>query len=171
MRILKRILLGLLAVFLLLLLLIFVGEPVTWHWRVRRDSIATLSAAKTTNDLQQAVGGLGIFIPIRDGSWIAIRYRDTHAGRIASLAVARDSDGSWFESDHHFCGAFAGYRHERQSVQELRSELAKLGETNTNLKTSARSDTATALDAIHSAASLEDGRQQLSKLGFEPLKR
>jgi hypothetical protein len=171
MHIFKRILLGLLAVLLLLLLLVFVVEPMTWHWRVRRESIATLSAAKTTNELQQAVGGLGIFIPIRDGSWIAIRYRDTHAGRIASLAVARDSGGSWFESDYHFCGAFAGYRHERRSMEEIRSELAKLGETDTNLTTRARSDTAAALDATYSAASLEDGRQQLSKLGFEPLKK
>jgi hypothetical protein len=169
MRIFKRILFGLVVVFVLLLLLVFVGEPMTWHWRVRRESVAALSAAKTTNELQQVVGVLGVFIPIRDGSWVAIRYRDTHAGRIASLAVARDSGGNWFESDHHFCGAFAAYR-ERLRMEEIRSELAKLGETDTNLTTSARSDTFVALDAITSAASLDDARKQLSKLGFEPLK-
>jgi hypothetical protein len=170
MRIFKRILLGLLVFLVLLLLLVFVVEPMSWHWRARRESVTILTAAKTTNDLQQAVGGLGVFIPIRDGSWIAIRYRDTHAFRVASLAVACDSGGSWFESDHHFCGAFAAYRHERQRMEEIRSELAKFGETDTNLTTSTRSDTFLTLDAIGSAKSLEDGRKQLAKLGFAPLK-
>ncbi|MEZ5326703.1 MAG: hypothetical protein R3F19_16780 [Verrucomicrobiales bacterium] len=149
--------------------LVFVVEPATWHWRNRREALTMLSAAKTTNELQQAVGGLGIFIPLRDGSWIAIRYRDTHAGRIESLAVARDSGESWFESDHHFCGAFSAYAHDGRLLEEIRSELAKLGERDTNTTSRARSEIFVALDAVFDAPSLEVGRQQLLKLGFEPL--
>ncbi len=167
---LKSLLLILLGIIGVVLLKMFVVEPMTWHWRVRRESIATLTAAKTTNGVQNAVGRLGVFIPIRDGSWIAIRYRDTHAFTVASLAVAHDSGGGWYESDHHFCGAFASYRQDRRRMDEIRSELVKLGEVETNVITSARPDIFLTLDAIASADSLEDARAQLLKLGFEPLK-
>jgi hypothetical protein len=112
---------------------------------------------------------LGVFVPLRDGSWIAIRYRDTHAGRIAALAVARDSGGGWFQSEYHFCGALCGYQRVRQKMEELRAELAKLGDTDTNTTTSAKSDTEATLDVMFAAPSLEVGRQQLVKLGFQPL--
>jgi len=169
MRIPKPILLGVLAVTLVVLLLVFAVEPVTWHWRVRRESLSALATASSSNELRQAVGDLGIFIPIRDGSWIAIRYRDSHAGRIASLAIARDSGGGWFESDVHFCGAFNAYNHERQSLDEIRSELARLGETDTNMTSRARSEIFVALDTIYAARSLQAARQPLLKLGFEPM--
>ena len=167
MRIFKRILLGLVAAVLLLILLIFVVDPASWHWRVRREFLSILSAAKTTNELQSAVGHWGVLISLRDGSWIAIRYRDTHAGRIESLAIARDSGGSWFESDHHFCGAFSNYRVERQRQEEIRLEIAKTGDTNTVPEGS--SGTSAILDAAFAAPSIEAGRKQLLKLGFQSL--
>jgi hypothetical protein len=146
MRILKRIVFGVLAIILILLILLFVVEPATWHWRHRREAVRMLTAAKTTNELQEAVGSLGVFVP-----------------------VARDSGGAWFQSEHHFCGALDGYVRMRQKMQELRAALTKLGDTDTNTTSSARSETETALDAMFAAPSLEAGRQQLVKLGFEPL--
>src|SRR5688572_24101490 len=62
-----------------------------------------------------------------------------------------------------------GYVRARQKMGELRAALARLGDTDTNITSSARSETETALDAMFAAPSLEAGRQQLVKLGFEPL--
>ena len=136
-----------------------------WHRRNRQEALTILSAAKTTYEVEQAVGNLGIFIPLRDGSWIAIRYRDTHRGYLASLAIARDSGGNWYESDHHYCGEFIAYKHDRRESEELHSEPAEPGEVATN----ARSESFAALDAVFNAPSLEVGRQRLLKLGFETI--
>jgi hypothetical protein len=103
MRASKVSLVALFAIFAALALMVFVLEPMTWKWRVRRESLSILGAATSTNALLEAVGHLGIFISLQDGSWIAIRYRDTHGGRIDSMAIARDSGGGWFESTEHYC--------------------------------------------------------------------
>jgi len=168
MRILKHLLLAVIAAICLLLVLVFVVEPLASHRRVRQAAITALSTAKTINELQQAVGGLGIFVPLQDGSWIAIVYHDIHAARISSLAIARDSGGNWFESDRHFCGTLSAYRQERQSRAEMRSELAKLGEIETNSIIDSRSGIFMDLDSLFAAPSLDAGRKQLWKLGFKP---
>jgi hypothetical protein len=73
--------------------------PVLERWQARR-ALASASSAK----LEDAVGPLGAVMRFPDQSWIAIRYRDSHLSPGWSLAVARDSEGKWFESDEHFCG-------------------------------------------------------------------
>ncbi len=172
MRIIKRILHGILAIALLLVLWPFVVDPAMWHWRVRQESVAILSAAESPSDLQQAVGSLGIFIPLHDGSWIAIRYRDTHAGRLYSLAIARDSGGNWYKSTYHFCGSFNIYRIERKWQEDDQLERAESGETGPSPAIRSKgSETLATLDAVFSAPSLESGRRQLLKLGFKPFTR
>ncbi len=85
---------------------------------MRRDaeavSFRVLARAQTPDELEEAVGHLGVVLHTWDGGWIAVRYRDTHAGPIWSSAVARDSGGRWFVSSHHFCGRFMGYRQDRE---------------------------------------------------------
>src|SRR6185436_12191545 len=78
----------------------FIDPPLSTWW-----SVPKLSAAKTPAELRKAVGYYGTFLSLRDGSWIAIRYRDNHALSLWSRAVVRDSGGRWFRSEHHFCGA------------------------------------------------------------------
>jgi hypothetical protein len=75
--------------------------PLVERYRARR----ALASASAT-ELEHVVGPLGRVFRFPDGSWIAIRYRDSHSSPGWSLAVARDSAGKWFESREHFCGAF-----------------------------------------------------------------
>ena len=70
------------------------------------ESFHILAQARDSEDLEKAVGDLEIVFRLRDGGWLAIRYRDCHAGRMWSSAVARDGGGSWFVSDSHYCGRF-----------------------------------------------------------------
>ena len=97
--------LGLVALLaLLVVILINFSEP-AWTWHTRWESKRLLAAAKTTNELTEAVGKLGCFLTFPDNSWMAIRYRDTHGGILASSAIVRDSGGTWFESTEHYCAA------------------------------------------------------------------
>jgi len=69
-----------------------------WHayWQRRKaeaKSFEILRNASTKAELEDAVGELGLFVPLPDGEWIAIRYRDSHRNRIWSSSVARDSKG------------------------------------------------------------------------------
>lgn len=84
-----------------------------------RKSIAVLGAAVTLPELAHAAEGGG-FLPLAHiprvsssadsasspaTEWVAIRYTDSHSPLDAfSLAIARCSDGTWFESREHFCG-------------------------------------------------------------------
>ena len=83
----------------------------------RREALRLLSAASTSQQLQDAVGSLGAFYTFRDGSWLAVCYRDSHGGGIWSVAIARDSGGNWYESREHFCGAFRADRRLQQHEQ------------------------------------------------------
>lgn len=170
MRALKVALVGMLALLAALVIVLFVFEPMTWQWRVRKGSVSILRAAQSTNELRDAVGYLGIFIPQQNGSWIAIRYRDTHAGRVESLAIARDSGGGWFESTNHFCGTFLIYQREQAREEALRVELSRIGEPDAGNISSNRSERMRILDEMHAATSLDDGRKGLLKLGMVPLK-
>src|SRR4051812_43996917 len=85
------------AVLLSFVLLLF--AYVTWlhlfidPFFARREAQRLLSAASTPQQLQEAVGSLGASYTFPDGSWLAIRYRDSHARGIWSVAIARDSGG------------------------------------------------------------------------------
>jgi hypothetical protein len=166
MLIFKRVLLGVLATIFVWLFMDSVWEPMMWHRRTRQDSIAALAGAKTTEDLHRAVGGLGIFIPLRGGPWIAIRYNDSHVGMFTSLAIARDSEGGWFESKSHFCGSLVAYGARRRLMEGAGDD--PIGADKTPEKQS-RSNMETTLDAMYSSDSLESARQQLLKLGFKAL--
>lgn len=85
----------------------------------QREARRLLSAASTPQQLQEAVGSRGAFFTFPDGSWLAIRYRDSHMGGVWSVAVARDSGGNWYQSRKHFCGSFEITR----DLQELSSAI------------------------------------------------
>lgn len=84
------------------------------HWTrpyfARRDSIRILAAATTEQEFKRASNSLGAFLTFPDHSWLALRYVDSHAGGIWSVAMARDSGGNWYESREHFCGTLGTVR-------------------------------------------------------------
>jgi hypothetical protein len=131
-----------------------------WSRKTRHESQQILRAARTTNELAAVVGRYGCFLTFRDGSWMAIRYCDTHAGILASSSVTRDSGGAWFESSEHFCGSFLAAL-QQLSVQNI---LRELGETNAPPSSSGKRETM--LLSLMTSTTLETARQRLKALGF-----
>ena len=139
----------------------------------KSESIAALQAAHSTAELTNAVGSLGLYIALTNGGWIAIRYRDTHSLPIVSCAIARDSDGGWFESNRHFCGSLSSWPRHREQVageEELRRTVPDLF-TNSAPQTEAPSGSFPSyreMMMIESAADLGSARAALQKIGFSP---
>lgn len=73
-------------------------DPAIERIRARKALSTTKSA-----DLETVVGSFGTVLRFPDGAWLSIRYRDSHSFAPWSLATAYDSDGTWYESDEHFC--------------------------------------------------------------------
>ncbi len=92
-------------------LAVFVLQPMLAPGMSRRESIRLLTEAAKEGHPESAANGLGIFLKYPDGSWLTIRYQDSHSAPGWSMAVALDSTGDLYVSEHHFCGAFRGYKH------------------------------------------------------------
>ena len=153
--------------------------PQNWYSRTQGDCVRILSGAQTTNDLQRPdVLSWGAFIALTNGSWIAIRYCDSHSGGLFSCAVARDSAGGWFESDRHFCGMLSGFWAELKTRQGLSAEEMRATgiEPWTNVVTVARTNswgvpTIEELIPLALAPNLQSARQEMAKIGFTELRR
>lgn len=98
----------------ILILLAIFGTPwLSSRWirhETEAESFRTLAAAESVEDLREAVGHLGIVFEYPDGSWLALRYRDSHGVGMWSSTVGSDSGGNWYVCDYHFCGRFKTYR-------------------------------------------------------------
>jgi hypothetical protein len=121
-----------------------------------------LSRARSPEELRAAVGSLGAFFPLRDGSWVAVRYTDTHAAPGYSCAVAYDSGGQWLYSNHHFCGRFRLYF---QIENQTRRLATALGESEEQILQS-MSRTAPEMFALANATNPVAARKQLLTMGF-----
>ena len=84
-----------------------------------RWSFQMLARARSTGQLLDAVGELGVVLTPGDGDWIAIRYTDSHSVPWSS-AVAHTSDDRWWVSSRHFCGTLNAYRHVVQPYRDMR---------------------------------------------------
>lgn len=131
---------------------------------------AELTASDSYAELSNSISGLGVMLGEKHGNWIAIDYRDTHAGIIASKAVARMKDGTLLVGDEHYCGKFAVYSNFKQmwqSEQENASESEKWSfkEYCTELGTAELLE----LEAIESTQDPELQRKLLVDLGFKPV--
>ena len=139
-----------------LLLHPFIDPPFsTW------SSVRTLSSAKTPEEFQKAVGNYGIYLPLKDGSWIAIRYRDNHALALWSRAVVRDSGNFWFWSDHHFCGRFM--RRTLDQTDKMRKFERENGGSEEQVAAVGAKDDVWVLSQ---SATLAAARQKLLAMGF-----
>ena len=77
-------------------------------------ALNALSRASDVDELNEAVGSLGIVLTYPDG-WLAIAYKDSH--HIPwSLAVAMDSKRRIYRSTEHFCGRLEMYKSIRDKV-------------------------------------------------------
>jgi hypothetical protein len=105
--------------------------PYKARWRQSCEEAASfdvLARAASPSELKETVGSLGLFMRYPDGSWMAVRYRDSHLYPGWSSAVVRDSGGAWFTSEEHFCGKFELYRHCTQQGRELLPSLEPVRE-------------------------------------------
>jgi hypothetical protein len=134
-----------------------VGPPLD-----RAKAHRVLAAAKTPDELRTSVGSLGALFPIRDGSWVAVRYTDSHAYPGYSCAVALDSGGHWFHSCRHFCGRFRNYEQTEKRTRELASPL---GHDEAAVQAALRKQDEELYD-LASAATLDAARANLLKIGF-----
>jgi hypothetical protein len=139
------------------LLFPFIYGPI-WEMRARKDSIRILARTDAKDELASESN---LFLTFPDESWIAIRYRDLHAGGVHSTSIARDSGGQWYESSRHFCALIDGYR----SSYEMYRLERELGETE-DFHVSSGFDS---IHAVAMAPSLVSAREELIKMGFHPL--
>jgi hypothetical protein len=148
----------------------FKYEPRVWLPRARKESVGRLSAANNEQSARAAVNSLGTFLSFTNRAWVAIRYRDTHAGRVQSHALARTSDGRWLESERHFCGTIRGLDRriddwrqadaERQA--EWRSTMREIGPARNTNSLPSELDLLPLLEA----SNLDSAVQALLRLGF-----
>jgi hypothetical protein len=128
----------------------------------RAKAHRVLAAAATPEELRKAVGLLGALILLGDGSWIAVRYTDSHAYPGYSCAVALDSDGQWFSSTRHFCGRFSSYEQNKKRAQDLR---AALGHDEEAMQKALHAQDEE-LYNLATAATLDEARTKLLRMGF-----
>ena len=172
-RILKFSLLGLLALILGVIAYVELVYPAIFYPLKKREPVQILTNAKGTNELAQSVGRYGLMMQLTNGGWIAIRYSDLHAGGIRSCAIARDSEGNWFESDRHFCGALALWPRKKERLLAIEAEIQReSSESLTNrLPSAVAGNGGPRLDdkiaAVESASSMAEARTALEKLGFK----
>jgi hypothetical protein len=134
-----------------------VGPPLD-----RAKAHRLLTAAKSLTELRIAVGSLGRVFVLGDGSWVAVRYTDSHAYPGYSCAVALDSGGHWFYSSQHFCGRFRIYTQTEKRTREFASAL---GDDEAIVRTRLREQDQE-LYSLASAATLDAARSQLLEIGF-----
>jgi hypothetical protein len=132
------------------------SASIPWEDSIRRQSVRILSAATTSNELQAAVGQYGVLLTLSNGSWIAIRHREMFEPSRA-LAIARDSDGKWFESRRQFSGGLTYY------------PLSKLPGTSTRPRQ--LTPECFELERVASSPTLNEARAELLKMNFTPLQR
>lgn len=137
-------------------------EGVLAYAKARKEAVEFL-----TTSTQSELRSQCLFYSLADGSWIAIRYRDSHGfPGVYSLSVARCSDGTWFESSHHYCGTNTFARRFDEHLADMRAyaspdevEAFRMAQFEDNLELRK-------LVAIHEAPDLESAKRLLEGVHF-----
>ena len=167
--------LAVVALLVVALWLLLGPGPLAWTAarKAKYESIRLLQAASNAAEREEAVGRYGVVLTTAGGDWIAIRYRDSHSWPSAfSSAVARCSDGSWFQSSEHYCGQFSAYRSMRAKRAELMGEEYS-DEIRADYAEDFERNAQSEPGRIEAAASLAEAKSELRKLGlseFRPSK-
>ena len=128
--------------------------------QANRNAIVHVLQAGNVDD---ATDPDGVVLRVRDGSWIAIRYVP---GNDLPRAVARDSGGSWFESDRAFGNALGGYRYWQGPRARAKATNDPIWSEDGFLALALNRQ----LDAIEQSPDVAQARQHLRELGFEAFK-
>lgn len=136
----------------------------------RKGQVRDLSGAHTPETVRNAVGRLGVVLPRKDGSWIAISYKDSHMIPFAySSAIVRTSEGEWMRSTEHFCGAFANYRNQRDLYSSWRDKAQTDAERLDAESMLQQIGQDTLLDDIERASSMSEATNLLRRMGFSSM--
>ena len=114
-RVLKRLMgIGVAAGICLFLLAITgiydISAPYRYKWQLKNS----LEQVSTLQEAERAAGSLGVALDHGDGQWTVIAYKDAHNFGHPSVAIAKMSDGSYFESHLHHCGIFRAFASRRR---------------------------------------------------------
>ena len=106
-------------------------EQVAFPRRAHREAVGVLKSTDDPKELAEKVlPRRGAMLEFDDGSWLAIRYQDTHAFKVQSYILARCSDGIWLEGDHHFCAALPRLREQVEKEKLQHRSGSEFGVTN-----------------------------------------
>ena len=145
----------------------FIGMPVAisknQYKRSLSESRQLLGSAETVEEREAAAGRLGGYFEFRDGSWVIIRYRDTHTFPGYSMALALDSSGIWYLSRKHFCGRIMGYKREKEIFIRMAAELGDptMEEVDAQLK-----ERFPHLHSLAESQDLTEAQSRLLSMGF-----
>ena len=147
----------------LLLAYVFFIAPFIWRSKNRSESIAVLKQAIGPEQQEHIAGESGLAVTYPDGSWLTIRYRDTHGGPVSSIAIAHDSAGGWHESTEHYCALLGSARDIAAGRNGMRIPEPPPPEA----KGSRYWDSN--LAAILNSKTLNEATHHLRQLGFSPI--
>ena len=162
-RIIKTGFFAIIALIGLLLVYTFLIEPVIWRSKNRSELIAILKQAIGPDQQEPIAGGTGLAVTYPDGSWLTIRYRDTHAGSVSSIAIAHDSAGGWHESTEHYCALLGAARDIAAGRNGIRIPEPPPPEAK------GRHYWSSNLAAIVNSETLNEATHHLKQLGFSPI--
>jgi hypothetical protein len=143
-----------------------------WKQMVKQDMIQALKAARSEQELRNAVKPYGLLVVCSNSGWLAIGYRDRHGGGIHSVSIAHDSDDRWFHSERHFCGSLSQIPGLHEQLIEAKSlnALAEAKDGQHLVASRQNSADEAGLLALYSAPNLVSAREQLQKIGFTEFK-
>lgn len=165
-KLVKLIIITVVALVAIVIIYTFVIHPITWKIHADKNAIQVLQQAQTTNEIAQVLGDLGVFLTFQDGSWMAIKYSDSHAGSAVSSAIIRDSEDQLYSSDYHFCGSFIVYPEKIESAKRIENL------TDEDLNKGANSLIMTGFEDIHKliiSPDLKTARKNLEAFDVEKL--
>lgn len=161
-RVLKRLMgIGFAASICLFLLAITgiydISAPYRYKWQLK-DRLAQVD---TLEKAELAAGSLGVALDHGDGQWTVIAYKDAHNFGHPSVAIAKMSDGSYFESHLHHCGIFRAFASQRRDYyswgEGSREELFANNDERIQL-----------LNRIEEEQDLKARVELMKELGFHP---
>lgn len=140
--------------------------------RTRRDMIGALRSVRSPAEAEAACHS---FVPLQKGGWLAISGRETHTGTYFAppwaIAIARDSDGNWFEGDHHSCAHFAFYGRWKRELHDRNAARREAGDAEVPITAKDFTGIHARLWLLESEGSLADAHALLLSNGFRSIPR
>jgi hypothetical protein len=108
MKKLAQAIIALLICVLLFLGYVFLIEPLLWERSERKEAFERLDRVHSELERDQFFASkefTGVGATYSDGKWIAL-YHVERCRQGITVAIARDSEGNWYESKRHYCAIF-----------------------------------------------------------------